>query len=114
MQDNGSLLATSDVAGLRLRLQGRLDAADAGRLRGLLDDAAAEGIAVRVDLSRAGDLGVDVLRVLAAHARDAASRLVLEQPSAAAARALRVSGLDRVLAVLPGRSASEPAAERTA
>jgi anti-anti-sigma factor len=91
-------MATTDARGTRVRLRGRLDADASGRLRVLLEDAAP---AVRLDLSRAADLPAAALRVLAAahRAREGAAPLVIEQPSTRAARALRISGLDRVLVV---------------
>lgn len=117
MDGTGSLMATTDGRGTRVRVRGRLDDADAGRLRALLEDAAPP--AVRVDLSRAGTLPPAVLRVLAGAHRarvEGAAGLVLEQPSRAATRSLRVSGLDRVLAVelRPGRAARPAAAGRPA
>ncbi len=92
----GSLVSTARPEGVRLHVRGELDGAAVERLRALL----ADDVAVRVDLSRAGVLPVGALRALAA-AHSRGQQVALEHPSAAARRALRVSGLDRVLAVVP-------------
>lgn len=92
---DGSLVSTTRPDGVRVHVRGRLDGSAVERLRALL----AEGGQVRLDLSRADALPVEVLRTLAAAHRAAPGALVLEQPSPAATRSLRVSGLDRVLAV---------------
>jgi anti-sigma B factor antagonist len=106
---HGVVLSTTDAAGARLRLVGRLDEAAVDRLRALLDDVAV-GDEVLVDLSRTAALPLGVLRVLAAahrRLRSDVGSFVIVDPSPPAARALRVSGLDRVLVVL---SAPAPAA----
>ena len=105
----------------RLRLAGGLSTQDVDRLTALLDDVAGPGAVVVVDLSRAESLPLGLLRALAAghrRLRDAAASLVIADPSSAAARVLRVSGLHRVLqvegwpeppAVESGGAAAEPA-----
>lgn len=108
---HGVVMSTTDADGGRLRLVGRLDDTAVDRLRALLEDLPA-GAEVQVDLSRAAGLPLGVLRVLAAaHRRSTAGggSFVVVDPSPASARALRTSGLDRVLAV---RAAPDvPAAE---
>lgn len=97
---HGVVLSTAVAGGVRLRLVGDLDSVAVDRLGALLDDAAQPGSDVVVDLSRAAALPISVLRALAlAHRRLAAGvgELVLVDPSPAAARALRSSGLHRAL-----------------
>jgi hypothetical protein len=94
-------MATGGADQLRLRVRGRLDADEAGRLRAVLEDVEGDA-AVRLDLSRSGPLPVDVLRALATASRrlDAGGGTVLVQrPSPAAALSLRTSGLHRVLRI---------------
>lgn len=96
------VLSTADAGGLRLRLVGDLDDEAVDRLRALLDDVAHPGGDVAVDLSRAAALPIGVLRALAAaHRRrpDGAGSLTVVDPSPPAARALRISGLHRVLRI---------------
>lgn len=99
--EHSVVMSTSRPEGAHVRLAGELDERAVDRLRALLDDLP-HGAAVRVDLSRSARLPLGVLRALAAaHRRLGAGggTLVLAQPSASAERALRVSGLDRVLVV---------------
>jgi len=97
-----TVVQTARPDGVRLTVRGRLEGPAVDRLRALLEDAVAAGALVRVDLSRAEDVPVAVLRALAsAHRRLAPGpgAVVVERPSPAARRALRTSGLDRVLPV---------------
>lgn len=99
---HGVVLSTDDADGARLHLVGSLDEAAVDRLRAVLDDVV-PGVQVRVDLSRSDGLPVGVLRALAAaHRRLGAGggSFVVVDPSPAAVRALRTSGLDRALVVL--------------
>ena len=89
-----SVMSIATADGVRVHVRGRLDDASTVRLRGLLDDVGAPRSVVRVDLSRAEGLPVVVLR------------------------ALRTSGLHRVLPVAarparPPRAATRPG-ERSA
>jgi anti-anti-sigma factor len=96
------VMSTTDDDGARLLLAGKLDESAVDRLRALLDDVAAPGAAVRVDLSRAALLPLGVLRALAAaHRRlhGGGGSLVVVDPSPQAARSLRTSGLHRALTV---------------
>ena len=91
----------------RLHAERRQDTGDVCIGRDLVAGDADE---VLVDLSRTAALPLGVLRVLAAahrRLRGDVGSFVIVDPSPAAARALRVSGLDRVLVVL---SAPAPAA----
>lgn len=100
-QEHSVVMSTSRPEGAHLRLAGELDEPAVDRLRALLDDLP-RGADVRVDLSRTGRLPLGVLRALAAaHRRLSAGggAFVVAQPSHAAARTLRVSGLHRVLVV---------------
>jgi anti-anti-sigma regulatory factor len=101
IDEQGVVLAAARGRSARLIVSGRLDDAAVDRLRALLDDVRAPGAVVRVDLSRAATLPLVALRALAAAHRDlrGGARLVLEHPSPAAARALRTSGLHRVLRI---------------
>lgn len=116
-----SVMSIATADGVRVHVRGRLDDASTVRLRGLLDDVGAPRSVVRVDLSRAEGLPVVVLRALtAAHRRlqEAGGGLVVESPSPAVLRALRTSGLHRVLPVAarparPPRAATRPG-ERSA
>jgi anti-anti-sigma regulatory factor len=101
-EQHGVVMTTAAAGGARLRLVGHLDHVGVDRLRALLDDLAEPGARVLLDLSRAGALPVAVLRALAAtHRLLAVSRggLQVLDPSPAAARSLRTSGLDRALRV---------------
>jgi anti-anti-sigma regulatory factor len=102
VSEHGVVMTTAGSGGARIRLVGRLDEAAVDRLRALLDDLAAPGAQVRVDLSGAGALPLVVLRALAvAHRGLAAGEggLQVVDPSPAAACSLRVSGLHRALRV---------------
>lgn len=95
---------TSTVRGdaTRLLLAGVLDEDVVERISALLDDVAGPGVDVVVDVARAESLPLGVLRALvAAHRRLHASggSLVLVEPSEAARRVLRTSGLHRVLQI---------------
>jgi anti-anti-sigma regulatory factor len=94
-------MATTLADGARLRVRGRLDSAAGDRFNALLEDLVEPQAVVRVDLSRAEVLPVAVLRALAASHRrlGEAGGLVVEDPSEAAVRSLRTSGLHRVLCV---------------
>ncbi len=86
----------------RLVVAGHLDDPGAERLRALLADAIVPGTELTLDLSRVTRLTYAALEALvAAHRRlqEGGGSLVLALPSAPVIRALRVSGLDRVLAV---------------
>ena len=86
----------------RLLLSGVLDENVVDRVSALLDDLAGPGHDVVVDLSRAESLPLGVLRALvAAHRRLHASggSLLVVEPSSAARRVLRTSGLHRVLPI---------------
>lgn len=112
---HGVVMSTTDPEGARLHLVGDLDEAAVDRLRALLDDVPLGG-AVRLDLSRARVLPIGVLRVLAAaHRRlsGGGGSFVLVDPSPAAARDLRTSGLDRVL-VVRATAAEQPAPDAAA
>lgn len=98
----GMVLSTASRAATRLRLAGDLSHEAVTRLSALVDDAAGPGAVVVADLSRAEALPLELLRALAAahrRLRDAGGSLVLADPSPAAARVLRISGLQRVLQV---------------
>jgi hypothetical protein len=102
VSEHGVVMTTAGSGVARLRLVGRLDEAAVDRLRALLDDLAAPGAQVRVDLSRAGALPLVVLRALAVAHRGLAvggGGLQVDDPSPAAARSLRTSGLHRALLV---------------
>ena len=95
---------TSTVRGgaSRMLLAGVLDDEVVDRISALLDDLAGPGVDVVVDLSRSESLPLGVLRALvAAHRRLQASggSLVVTEPSAAARRVLRTSGLHSVLQI---------------
>ena len=118
----GVVLSTASGAATRIRLAGDLSLEAVDRLSALVDDVAGPGSVVVADLSRAEALPLGLLRALAsAHhrLRDCGGSLVLADPSPAAARVLRISGLHRVLQVdgwpLPagapasGAAAAEPA-----
>jgi anti-anti-sigma factor len=100
-EPTGVVMATAGDGATRLRVAGELDVRAVDRLRAQLEDAAGRGASVRVDLSRAGALPVALLRALAAAHRTTGSggSLVVVDPSPAAVRVLRTSGLHRVLAV---------------
>ena len=101
-RDAGVVMSTPHGDGLRLALSGHLDAGACDRLSALLADVRGPGAEVRADLSHAGPLPVAVLRCLVTTAHrlaEVGGRLVVEHPSAAAARGLRTSGLHRVLQV---------------
>ena len=86
----------------RLIVAGHLDDPGAERLRALLTDAILPGLELTLDVSRVTRLTYPALEALvAAHRRlqEGAGSLVLLAPSAPVVRALRVSGLDRVLVV---------------
>jgi anti-sigma B factor antagonist len=105
-----TVVQTARPDGVRLTVRGRLEGEAVERLRALLEDAVVAGAVVQVDLSRAEDLPVAVLRALAsAHRRLAAGPggVVVERPSPPAVRALRTSGLDRVLPVRPAPAPAE-------
>lgn len=98
------VLATQRVAGPHLLVAGDVDDPGAERLRALLADAVAPGVTLTLDLSRVTRLSHPALAVLVgAHRRlrDGGGSLVLATPSASVVRVLRVSGLHRVLTVLP-------------
>lgn len=109
-RDAGVVMATSQGDSARLVVAGRPDPADCDRIAGLLDDVRAPRAVVRVDLSRATSLPVALLRCLMTAARrlaDGGGGLVVVDPSAAAVRTLRTSGLHRVLAVEGWPTAAE-------
>jgi anti-anti-sigma factor len=99
--ERGVVMSTAGDAVIRLRVAGELDASAVDRLRAQLEDATVRGASVRVDLSRADALPLALLRALAAAHRTTggSGSLVVTDPSPAAVRALRTSGLHRVLAV---------------
>lgn len=101
-RDAGVVMSTSHGDRARLVVAGRPDPAACDRIDALLDDVRAPGTVVRVDLSHAASLPVAVLRCLVTAARrlaDAGGGLVVVDPSPAAARTLRTSGLHHVLDV---------------
>ena len=96
------VMSTSHGDGARVLLAGEVDASTCERLGALLEEVRAPRAEVRVDLARVERLPTAVLRCLLATAlrlREAGGRLVVEQPSPAALRVLRTSGLHRVLDV---------------
>lgn len=100
--DRGVVMSTAGQDGARLVLAGALDVTAVERLRALLDDVAGPAAVVRIDLSRATHLPLGVLQALAAghrHVVAGGGSLVLTDPSPAATRALRTSGLHRALQV---------------
>jgi anti-sigma B factor antagonist len=119
VDEHSVVMSTADDDGARLLLAGPLDEPALDRLRALLDDVAVPRAVVRVELARAGTLPLGALRALAAaHRRITAGggTFVLLDPSPAAARSLRTSGLDRALAVQgwPAPALPEPEQAETA
>lgn len=115
--EQGVVMATARGDLARLVVSGRLGPAGVDRLRGLLDDVHGPGAVVSVDLAHAAVLPVAVLRALAAthrRLRDGGGGLVVEQPSAAAVRTLRTSGLHHVLQIQGWPAAKAPAPDQTA
>lgn len=87
-----------------LLVAGHLDDPGAERLQALLADAMTPGEDLTLDLSQVTRLTYPALEALVAASRrlqDGGGRLLLSRPSVPVVRALRISGLDRVLPVLP-------------
>jgi anti-sigma B factor antagonist len=108
-------LTTARHRGPHVTLAGEVDATGAVRLRALLDDEIGPGVHLSLDLARVTHLSAPALAVLV-HAyrrlRDGGGALVLTGASPAVVRVLRVSGLHRVLTLVPPaprRSALPPA-----
>jgi anti-anti-sigma factor len=113
MSDDGAgvVLSTASGDATRLHLAGELSHEAVDRLSALVDDVAGPGACVVADLSRADALPLGLLRALVgAHRRlrDSGGSLVLADPSPAAARVLRISGLHLVLTVQGWPAAASP------
>ena len=114
---SGVVLATASGAATRLRLAGALSGEAVTRLSALADDVADRRAVALADLSRADALPLGMLHALAAahrRLRDAGGSLVLVDPSPAAARVLRTSGLHRALQVQGWPASAGPAASGAA
>ena len=97
-----TVMSTVRPTGPHLTVAGELDQPGAVRLRALLDDAAAPGVHLTLDLSRVTHLSQPALAVLVhgyRRLRDLGGALVLEAVSEPVVRVLTVSGLHRVLQV---------------
>lgn len=99
-----TVMSTVRPTGPHLTAAGELDQPGAVRLRALLDDAAAPGVRLTLDLSRVTHLSQPALAVLVhgyRRLRDSGGALVLEAVSEPVARVLTVSGLHRLLTLPP-------------
>ena len=95
-----TVMSTVRTTGPHLTVAGELDRPGAVRLRALLDDAAAPGARLTLDLSRVTHLSAPALAVLVhgyRRLRDSGGTLVLDAVSEQVERVLTVSGLHRVL-----------------